>query len=249
MIYLDGPPQRWVVRHGKPADCTVDGMPSFVSSRDERLVVLDALMVWMTNDGQVRLLSTWYGVCSIVAQDDALVPLHHNPEALWEYRPQVYRLNAFTGWEIQGSQEEMQFRRQLADTMHARFAGRPFTMGEAIDKARALLLERLTSQERIEYLATGAFRVRGASGSLYRVTPGNGFELVSPYTDKAWISFCLHPEEWIPHEDVALATKLALQDEEMEQQVIGRAGSVQLRIGRGATGDDLAAMRLERKLL
>jgi len=80
---------------------------------------------------------------------------------------------------------------------------------EANDRASLILREHLAPQQRIE-LAGGGFYVRGTINRLYRVELGNGFQIVDPVTHVPTVSLCLHPDDWMPYADVALATKLAI---------------------------------------
>lgn len=250
---LKGKPEDWVSRGGKPAAIWPDGLPSF--EHDDGTVVMDLLVVQQTPDGQARLYPKWYGTACVIAPD-GLVPVSHDPGARWEYRPNLYRLHMDGYWERQGSQAELQARRGLADLMRWMYGGEEegepepgLALIEADERARVLLRKHLTALQRIELDVGGSFRMRGASGKMYRVERGNGFQLISPWTGKVWCSFCLHPEEWLPHDDVMLATKLMLEDEELEVEVLGNATATPHGIGRGATEGDRAAERLERKLI
>jgi hypothetical protein len=77
-------------------------------------------------------------------------------------------------------------------------------------RARAILLEHLSPQQRLDLARRRGFFVRGEINRLYFVEPSNGLQIVDPVTHEATVSLCLHPDEWMPHDDVALATKLAL---------------------------------------
>lgn len=78
----------------------------------------------------------------------------------------------------------------------------------ANDRAGRVLRENLCPQQRIDLEAWGRFYVRGAVNQLYAVRPGNGFAIVHPETRQELASVCLHPEYWMPHDDVALSVKL-----------------------------------------
>jgi hypothetical protein len=250
---LRGEPKDWVSVGGKPATIWPDGLPSF--EHDDGTVVLGLLVVQQGGDGQARLYPNWYGTACVLAPD-GLVPVCHSEHARWEYRPLIYRLHMEGYWEAQGSQIELAWRRGLSDLMHWMYAGREdgepepgLATSEAVDRADRLLLRHLNAQQRIELASTGKFRVRGASGKLYEIERGNGFALVSPWTGAKWVSFCLHPEEWVPHDDVMLATKLLLEDEELEQECIGNATATKLPIGRAATVEEVTAEKMERRLI
>lgn len=95
---------------------------------------------------------------------------------------------------------------------------------EANERARAILREHLCPQQQLELEATNAFHVRGTLNPLYRIELGNGAQIVSPRTRQPFASLCLHPERWIPHADVALATKLAIESgRDREEEMLAGA--------------------------
>lgn len=246
-------PWEWIARHGKPAVCTGNivaqfgGMPSY-EHVDGKLQVYDLMAVQCDSQGQVRMFSRWYGSASVIAPEGP-VPLYHDERARWEWRPVVYRLHAFEGLHAISSQEELKWRWMLSEYMAHIYADAEWTVTDAEDRADALLRENLSPQQIIEWDAWGKFRVRGFSGSMYRIRPGDGFELVSPWTGATWMSFCLHPESWLPNSDVALALKLMLEDEDLEQEVIGNARAYKFPVGRGRYWGEDHAAKLEKELI
>ena len=81
---------------------------------------------------------------------------------------------------------------------------------EAKVRARETLLAWLTPQQRLEYLATDKFFVRGTINTLYQVDSNNGLQVVDPETARPLLYICLHTDEWIPGDDNALAAKLLI---------------------------------------
>lgn len=205
-------------------------MPSYEHEDQNGLVVYDFVICAGAADGVMMAISRWYGSAVLIAPEET-VPLHHNPGAWWVWRPLLYRKNIYGGFDCLGSQQELAWRYGLGQVEIARDAvgdgdydiERDFTMSKADDRARVLLLENLTPQQRLEYAATngGSFCCRGAAtGNLYQIDIGNGFEVLSKLTREPAVSYCWHTEYWIPHDDVALATKLQLEDPELEQEVL-----------------------------
>lgn len=126
----------------------------------------------------------------------------------------------------------------------------PLEMVEAREKADRLLLAMLAPQQRIDYLAHQGFYVRGRINRLYEVRVGNGFAIVDPTTHEQTVSFCLHPDEWIPHADVALATKLGIEaGTESEAELLSAANPTVLPQASPATAEERVAWRLERRYL
>lgn len=236
MIEYPGPPSAWIVRGGKPADCLGDcrkrsgGMPSYEHEDQNGLVVYDFLIAAGEAHGSMMLTSTWYGIAALVSPEET-VPLHHTPGAWWVWRPMLYRRSIHGRWDCLGSQEELAWRYGLNQVQFARARiedgdydiDRDFTMAKADAKAKELLLENLTPQQAIEYHASngGEFCCRGgATKNLYKIDIGAGFYILSKLTREEAVSYCWHTEYWIPHDDVALATKLQLEDPELEEQVL-----------------------------
>lgn len=243
MIALEGEPSDWIVKGGLPAAwCGERGMPSF--ERDDGLLVFDLLLFSQGEDLRPMLYSRWYHSACAIAPD-GLVPLYHDPRARREWRPQVYKLGI--GWERFGSQGELLWRRLCSDAQQAiatlhepdlseelryRLATERLLSTEvAEDRAEKLLRENLTAFQEFEYVVTDRFRVRGGrTGNLYLIRPRDGFALIDDVTNAVIASYCLHPESWLPDADVALATKLALEDEELEVDCLenARVGSTSL---------------------
>lgn len=119
---------------------------------------------------------------------------------------------------------------------------------EANARAKKILHENLAPQQRIDLMRRGGFFVRGQINRLYFIEIGNGFSIVDPATHRQTVSLCLHPEEWMPHEDVALATKLSIDSgEEGEAELLEAANPRLIPDGRRATSRELVAYRLEER--
>jgi hypothetical protein len=122
---------------------------------------------------------------------------------------------------------------------------------EANERARAILREHLAPQQRLEFDATrgAAFYVRGTVNRLYRVELGNGMQIVHPETRQPRVSLCLHPERWIPHADVALAQKLAIESgPDREAELLAGARPRPLAGRTAATVEERYAWDRERDL-
>ncbi len=103
---------------------------------------------------------------------------------------------------------------------------------EARTRARKLLLSRLDPHQARRYRREGTFFVRPESGNVYkiRVAPArvdlmrpNGQVVYEPPPPNAplrlmvpYRNFCIHPDVGLPHEDLALAWKLLLENDEPE---------------------------------
>lgn len=244
-------PQYLFSSGGKPAPAA-STMPSF-EHVDGKLQVWDLLVAQLSRDGEMMLFSRWYGSVCVLAPDGPC-PVHHEPGQLWEWRPVLQRL-AWDGiWQTLGSQRELTWRKGLSDMMHFVHVGREAgdempDLEPPVDRSEHLLRRLLSPQQRIDLAGTGDFRVRGAGGSLYRIDVGNGFELLDPITNASVASFCLHPEGWIPDFDVAIATKLALEDEELEADCLENARRYPRTSKQRRRATDFVAARLERELL
>lgn len=244
-------PSEWIVRGGRPATALGDrGLPSFETDHG-KLLVYDFLTVERAQSGglTLMLIPKWYPMASLLAPD-GLVPLHHSPEAFWIWRPQIYRLKLLdeggTCWQRQGSQTELAWRHGLFEAI----VYQRTVMHEADERAHHLLCDHLTSFQRLELAATGKFRVRGAATkNMYSIEVGDGFSIIDNVTCERVVSYCLHPEAWIPHEDVALATKLALEDEDLEVECLENARPVVLRQTERPSKRQQVAAKLEKELI
>lgn len=121
---------------------------------------------------------------------------------------------------------------------------------EANERADAILREHLSPQQVLDLEASNGFYVRGTVNRLYRVELGNGLQIVDPRTRTTSVSLCLHPERWIPHADVALATKLAIESgPDGEKEMLAGARKRIVGMHRRPTREDAHAWQLERDLL
>lgn len=94
---------------------------------------------------------------------------------------------------------------------------------EPVARARKLLVENLTEEQRAEFEEKKQFHVRSRSGKLYRVThgvAGNIYRVENVTESPKWGErrrFCIHPTDHeVPAEDVMLAQKLWLEGNEEE---------------------------------
>lgn len=121
---------------------------------------------------------------------------------------------------------------------------------EANDRADLILREHLAPQQLLDLDASGGFYSRGTIHRLYRVELGNGAQIVDPETRRPVASMCLHPERWMPHADVALATKLAIESgPEREKEMLAGARTRWYGSVTPPTRGDRAAWERERNLL
>lgn len=124
----------------------------------------------------------------------------------------------------------------------------PFVKANA--RADRLLREHLNPQQRIDLEANNCFYVQGVVNRLYCVRLGNGAAVVHPETRAEVLSLCLHPEEWIPDADVALATKLLIDaGRDGEAELLEGARATSLRARTRPSAVERAAWERERDLL
>lgn len=260
MIEYPGTPDRWMTRGGAPAACLGDptkhgGLPSF-EHEDGKLVVYDFLVVFPESDGGYMLLPRWYNSAAVIASEE-MVPLHHTPGAWWKWRPCLYRRSLYGRWMMVCSQRELWWRKGLAMMTHALHSddievqlSAILDMDMADQKARKLLAEFLTDYQKSELVLIHKFHVRGAAtGNLYAIGLGDGFELVDEVTHEMVASYCLHPEAWMPDADVALATKFALEDEALEVETLENANMTYLGPSQRPTAALRRARDMERELI
>lgn len=257
----------------------VGGLPSYEHEDGEIVVFEFAVVQRLGSNGCHMLFPRNYGIDSILSQDsmvplhhtppdvqisnemvlmpdDALATLWlvhgENEGAKWEWRPCLYRTGFFGYWQGLGSQTELGWRFGLMEVQHNTHTGSNITMQAADEKAEALLDEHLSPYQRLEWRTSnrGQFRVRGAAtGNLYEVNVGDGFYLLDKTTGERLRSYCFHPEEWLPAADVALSTKFALEDEELEIEALENARSYERDEARRATPADYYARDLEKELI
>lgn len=255
-----GRPSSWIAKDGLPARIVGrshlhdkrphhDGIPS--AETDSGFQVYENVYVMMGSGigwtSEVRIFPWSYDTtCTLT--EGGLVPLHHGVEALWQYRPLIYRMHlwddvfpVYLSWERQGSQRELQWRHALHEVIRSatRFPDDPsmhFADKElsfliekmAMRRAEQLLESMLAAPQLYEWRLGGRIRcIGGATGKTYSIEEGNGFAEVDQFTNNKIVSYCLHPEDWMPDADVALATKLHLEDPEAELEfVAGANGTV-----------------------
>jgi hypothetical protein len=195
--------------------------------------------------------------------DESTVSLHHGIDADWNWRMNLYNakiffrndLSHYVDWQRLGSQTEIAWRYGLNEMQHYIHGGDngpctgPFPLAPFAEvRADHFLRQHLTPFQQLEFVATRNFRVVGAkTGNHYRITVGDGFELIDPESTDILVRFCLHTEHWIPGADQALALKLALEDEDMEGQVLSGAKPYPRKFFRDATENDKIAYELERE--
>lgn len=244
-------PSKWMCHGGKPAAVVpFDGMPSYESDHGT-LLVFDLLVVNFTRMGECHMLSRWYGAAALVAPG-GLVPLHTKRGGVWSWRPRIY-YKSLSGWTHMGSQQELSWRHGLSLIQHIRFGHldmESFDMDEADARAAKILRENLTPMQRLELAARGAFRVRGGkTRNMYHIEPGNGFTMIDPATAEPVLSYCLHPDDWVPHDDVALGLKFALEDPELEEDCLTRGRSTFRGRARRPTRMDFYVRDMEKELI
>lgn len=260
MIEYGGGPADWVTRHGAPARCLGNprrhgGMPSF-EHEDGGFVVFDLLVCALAVNGQMMAITCAYGALSIV-YPEGLTPAVRAGRA--EYRPMIYRRHALHWWQRLGSQMELAWRYglgQMQIAMHSVEEGEEFdpevdfTMAKADERADALLTDHLTPLQRLEHAATSEFRVRGGkTDNLYKIEDANGFAQIDEVTGDTLVSYCLHPDYWMPNADVALATKFQLEDPEMEIETVENARDTPYRRETIPTWEEVAASKIEKELM
>lgn len=247
-----GEPADWIARHGKPARVLGNrGMPSF-EDEDGKLLVFELMVVQAPPlTGPMAFPRSYGFVCAVAPE--GMAPLHlagteGAPHEWWKWRPLVYRWKMDGWWQGLGSQQELTYRFGLCEAQHARYGdGDPALVMQGEDRADRLLVKHLSPQQRLEFVATGDFRVVGArTSNVYRVTPTDGFDLIDAYTGDTVVSYCLHTEYWLPSGDQALAIKLALEDPELEVEVLEGARPYPRDERRRARMSDRLALRLER---
>jgi len=229
-------------------------MPSYEHENGE-LLLFEFMVIQRTSMTAMAFPKS-YGWVSMVAPE-GLAPLHLRAEEgtaheWWEWRPLIYHWEIDGWWKALGSQQELGYRFGMNEVQHE-VHGDPgdgdvaqIERGER--RAELLMLTQLSYQQTIEYRATGGFRVVGArTGNLYRVTPSNGFELIDAYTNRVVVSYCLHTEHWLPSCDQALAIKMALEDRELEVEVLEGAKPYPRSDRRQVRVSDRVALRLERE--
>jgi hypothetical protein len=234
---FDGTVEDYIVLHGKPAGCLGDpsesfgGFPSCYHDTNG-VVVMEFLIATMLGFGNIAMIPRSYGIYSAL-YTEGLIQLWPGETALREWRPYVYHLEWDGSWTALGSQTELAWRFGLGGMLGFNNGEldidaivQALSMQGADEKAEKLLRENLTPQQSIELTALKYFRVRGgATGNLYSVVLGDGFNLLDPTTSEDIRSYCFHPEYWIPHADTALATKFLLEDPELEIETLEEARS------------------------
>jgi hypothetical protein len=291
------PTERHLSRHGRPAEALGGDMPAYESERGAILLMESLIVHYRGAESPPLLFPRSYAQAVVLAPTGDLTALHHDPAAIWSWRPVPYRVTFDGGVQRFGSQQEQEYRVGIAEAdqwaaersdrlgllvaelldaewryrrrkgglrknarkrVARRYADRvpeiaapvvdDLPSRQANDRARALLLEHLSPQQRLDLAALGHFHVRGELNRLYRVEPGNGFSAVDPVTHEQLVCCCLHPEEWIPDADVALATKLAIDaGRETEGQMLEGANArpVAGRTRRQALPGEIAAWERE----
>lgn len=263
MLDYGNDPYEWIAKGGKPAKAVGDGMPSY-EHEGGKMVVYDLLIAQMDLRTGLRFFPSSYGATALIFPDGLTPAWFHLSEhedgimsygvGEREWRPAIYRLTLDSRMERQGSQTELEWRAGLAEMMHHIHAGKEWTMEQANERADKLLLECLSPQQRLEFFASdgGNFRCRGgATKNLYVIELGNGFDILDKTTMEILVSYCFHPEEWMPSADVALAAKLLLEDPEKEAEVLEGARSNIWSLGGNIPKSEgmVYAERLERELV
>lgn len=233
VLFRSDDPADWVVEGGRPAPALgkissanrMGGLPSYELDSDfepKGFLVWERCVFKNRLDGPPKVLPCSYGAIAKHAPE-GLHPLHGGTGSTdgpwWRYRPIIYD-RVLDGWQGMGSQSELQWRYALHLMSNAKIV-ELYEMQLACDRAEELLKEHLSSWQLMELTLHEAFRVRGGhTGHTYLVKLGDGFQRVDETTNLELESFCLHPEGWLPHADVALATKWALEDPQLELETL-----------------------------
>jgi hypothetical protein len=112
----------------------------------------------------------------------------------------------------------------------------------ARDRADAYLRDALSPQQRLDLAADDCFYVPGELNKLYSVRLGNGAGVVDPETRVELVSICYHPDAWMPHADVALATKLLIESGREGEEILLSEGQTRV------VAKPRPATKLEREL-
>lgn len=128
MIELDGPPARWVAEGGRcaPALRPVHGLPAYETATGA-ILVMEALVAFgsvtfdmvgpIARPSDTMLIPRHYrgaALRDILAGGEGLCALHDAPDAMWSWRPILYRMRQ--GWASRlGSQEELSWRQGLVE--------------------------------------------------------------------------------------------------------------------------------------
>jgi len=81
-------------------------------------------------------------------------------------------------------------------------------------RARELLEATLNDEQREQLKREHFFDLETSSGRLYRIKPGRKVERLDPATKKATSLFCIHPNESLPADDIAVSQKMWLETDE-----------------------------------
>lgn len=215
------------------------------------LVVESMWAFWGGSSLCYQLFPSTYGDFMERTPFSSLGRLYTGKAPVW--RPCVYEYR-LGGGEIRrlSSQMELEWRYGIVQAgmlqdLNATPEDHQQAWAEPHDRAVALLRENLTPQQVIDLYCWGMFFVHGEVNKLYGVEPGNGFSICDPTTREKTVTCCFHPDQWIPHEDVALATKLLLeQGASGEEEVLAACRSNPLPWEkRDPTKDELVAAALE----
>jgi hypothetical protein len=115
---------------------------------------------------------------------------------------------------IHPSAEEVERRRLENERRAAEAAEQIKKVEEARRKARAILLENISEEQRAELEKEGHFHVETRDGQRrYRLRPGRPPIRVAGEDGHQW-SYCIHPRGNFPADDTTLALKLMLEADE-----------------------------------
>lgn len=247
-----GSPSDWIARDGLPARCLGPrGMPSY-EHLDGDILVYDLMVVASLGVGLTMATSRWYSACAFLAPDGP-APIHAEPFAWFEWRPQIYNWKSHpddmsaTYWQTLGSQQELAWRFGLMEALHVQHFDGEFSVQESNLRADRLLRETLSEEQRLDMTTSWgqSFRCRGGkTGRHYEIEMGNGFAWTWP-SGEPYVSYCCHPDAWIPHADVALATKLQLEDEDGERDLLAAARGRVVNLWDPGTARERQAARIE----
>ena len=121
-----------------------------------------------------------------------------------ELNQQFFRQPAPTPEEVRASREALEASR-------LREIERQRDRAEAESKAKKLLVDNLTKEQKKSYEERGVIPVRVKSGNVYEIHRGRAGNIRRIVNGRAVDSYCIHPSDLIPDEDTMLTQLLWLR--------------------------------------
>lgn len=238
-----------------------------LTEQDERDWPLRLRAAYESDHGKIHVVEAMWACFDLPTLNYILLPsswgnfMARSPSGLGRigsgslrvWRPLMYE------WQHNGDLRRLGSQTELAWRFGTMLAGIALIAGDEGEKhfreywegaqkrAEMLLREHLTPQQLLDLEVRGHFFVRGEINKLYAIDPGNGFAICDHLTQEPTVSCCLHPEQWLPHDDVALATKLLLESGKSgEEEALSACRSYPVKgKQREATEDEFVAAALE----